>query len=143
MYSTVPRRSGEGSQSAAAARPAASSTSSLGALPVSAASAPGERIGTGFGIFFTRIGETLLTGAAVGENGTPNVFDSPYRTLDVTFNQRAVRLGKSLTVSLALKAKNLLRDDREELYRTPSGAQSVKALRDTSTRLSAGAKFAW
>jgi TonB-dependent receptor len=100
------------------------------------------RSGTSFGIFYNRVTDTLLTGAAVSEDGKPNVYELTFRPLDVTFSQRVVRFGKS-TLSFSAKARNLMQGNLETVYRKPSGAQLTKTERVTAARYSLSAKLSW
>jgi TonB-dependent receptor len=98
-----------------------------------------ERSGTSVGLFYNRIGETLLTGAARGLNGgTPNVFEEAYGTLDVTFSQK---IGKRWSVSA--KARNLLRPERRTFYRAPDGEEQVKTERESPLLLSLSGSLKW
>lgn len=98
-----------------------------------------ERTGTSVGLFYNRIGETLLTGAARGLNGgNPDVFEQPFSTLDVTFS---TRFGGKF--ALGLKAKNLLRDQRRSIYRTPDGEEALKTERDTAIVYSLSGSVRW
>ncbi|HKY31252.1 MAG TPA: TonB-dependent receptor [Candidatus Polarisedimenticolia bacterium] len=98
-----------------------------------------ERLGTSAGLFYNLIGETLLTGAARGvEDGSPNVYEQPFASLDVSLSQEFM---KRFTV--ALKARNLLRRERESLYRTPDGEESVKTLRDTPALYTLTGGWSW
>jgi outer membrane receptor protein involved in Fe transport len=95
--------------------------------------------GTSVGVFYNRIGETLLTGAARGLNGgTPNVFEEAYATLDVTFSQK---IGKRWLLSA--KARNLLRPERRTLYRAPDGEEQIKTERDSPLLLSVALSAKW
>lgn len=99
--------------------------------------------GTSFAVFYNRIGEVLTTGAARGEDGqTPNVFQLPDESLDVSFSQRLFRAGDG-ELSLSVKAKNLLEDPDDSVYRIPAGDEVVKVLRPTAQRYSVSIKWAW
>jgi TonB-dependent receptor len=91
-----------------------------------------ERLGISTGVFYNVVGETLVTGAAVGENGgVPNSFETSYRTVDFTYSQQ---LNKGKTrLSVSLKAKNLFPQERESVYRSPDGDEVIKRFRDTAT----------
>ncbi|MGD8375660.1 MAG: TonB-dependent receptor [Acidobacteriota bacterium] len=97
-----------------------------------------EKTGTSFGIFYNLIGDTLLTGAAVGADtgGQPDVYERQNGLLNVTFSQR---LGKGWT--LALKAKNLDMQGLETFWSyTPEGATSpeetLRTYRDRAREVS-------
>lgn len=97
-----------------------------------------ERIGTSVGVFYNVVGEMLLTGAARGEDGSPNVFSKPFVTLDMKATQR---LQKHL--SLSLSAKNMLRDESVTVYRTPDDAETLRTKRRTAFRGSVALKVEW
>lgn len=100
-----------------------------------------DAIGLSASLFFNRIGETLLSGAARGtEDGTPNVFEEPYSSLDLRVNKKFV---KARDFSLTVKAQNLLQADRERTYRTPYGSEAIKSSRESSIRYSLAAAFKW
>ncbi len=97
-----------------------------------------ERTGTSAGIFFNRTGDTLLTGASVGETGgIPDVFDSAYGTLDLSVSQKLD--GATVT----LRGKNLLSPDRESVYRLPNGEERLKTRRETPILISLSVSYAW
>jgi TonB-dependent receptor len=90
-------------------------------------------------VFYNRVGETLLTGAARGEtDGVPNVFDTAYGTLDLTASKRLTR-----HLSVGLKARNLLRATRTSVYRKPDGDEAVKSERDTAALYALSASYRW
>jgi len=98
-----------------------------------------ERTGTSAGVFYNFAGESLLTAAARGvEDATPNVFQEPIKTLDVTLSQR---LGKGF--SLGFKGKNLLAPPLRSIYRTPSGLESVKTERESARLLGLSILWKW
>jgi TonB-dependent receptor len=85
-----------------------------------------ERRGLTGGLFFNHIGEILVTGAARGGPGAnveagavPNVFETANASLDFRLSKEILRKRDDLTASLSFKAKNLLQDDDETIYRTP------------------------
>ncbi len=96
------------------------------------------RSGTSLGVFYSVVGETLLAGAARGEDGTPNLFERPDATLDVKLAQK---IGPH--VSLALGGKNLLHQDRETVHRTPGGLEALKSRHETAYRSSLAVKVEW
>ena len=96
------------------------------------------RVGTSVGVFFTKVGETLLTGAAVGTDGTPDVYSAPFGDLNVKVSQRILR-----HVSISLAAKNLLRENLESFYRTPDGRQTTKTSHETAMRVGLVLKAEW
>jgi len=101
-----------------------------------------ERLGISTGLYYNVVGETLATGAAVGENGgVPNSFEKSYRTLDFTYAQRIVK-GKT-DLSFSLKAKNLLAPERESVYRSPDGQEVTKRLRDTAVLYGLSFNLKW
>jgi TonB-dependent receptor len=95
--------------------------------------------GTTAGLFYNRVGETLFSGAARGnEDGVPDVFERAFTTFDVTFSQRIWR-----GLTLAIKATNLLQDQRGSFYRTPDGEELTKVLRRTASTYQAGVGYRW
>jgi hypothetical protein len=101
-----------------------------------------ERLGASFGAFYNVVGETLLTGAARGsDGGVPNVFEKPFRTLDLTYSQDLTRGNRKL--SIAFKARNLLRPERTSVFQSPDGQEVVKSLRDTAATYSLSASLKW
>lgn len=90
-------------------------------------------------LFYNRVGETLISGAAKGEfGGIPDVLEQPFESLDLTVSKK---LPRGLTVSL--KAKNLLTPDRERLYVTPQAGSEVKTRRETPLRVSLALGWKW
>jgi TonB-dependent receptor len=92
-------------------------------------------------VFYTRTGETLLTGAARGDvetGGVPAVYEVPMDDLTVRIAQR---IGKHL--SLSLKAKNLVDTTNEHVYRTPSGEEAVKRLWEDGRAYSVSFGYTW
>ena len=84
------------------------------------------RISTG--IFYNRVGQTLLTGAAATpDGGTPNVYQQPLEFLDATFEKTFKR-----NIRLIFKAKNLLAPLATTVYLTPSGLEEIKTQRTTA-----------
>ncbi len=98
-----------------------------------------DRRGVSAGLFYTYTGELLQTGAARGGgDATPNLFEQAVGNLDFKIKQQ---LWEGFSVSL--KATNLLRADRETVYRTPDGHEATKSRRDTAERLSIAAAWSW
>jgi len=90
-----------------------------------------DHLGISTGLFYNVVGETLVTGAAAGENGgVPNVFETQFKSLDFTYAQRLVQ-GK-MDLSISIKAKNLLQPDRLSVYRSPDGQEVIERLRPTA-----------
>lgn len=101
-----------------------------------------DESGTSAAVFFNRVGETLLTGAAVGEEGAANVFERPIPTLDLVAQQQILR-GREQEYAVSFKATNLLEPDRLRVYRTPGGLQEIRSSRETSIKLSLSASVKW
>lgn len=97
-----------------------------------------ERTGTAAGLFFNRVGETLLSGAAVGADGTPNVFIAERDTLNFTFRQR---LGAGIAVTL--EGSNLLQDEYLTFYRTEDGQVATKTRHATGRRIGVAVGYSW
>jgi TonB-dependent receptor len=101
-----------------------------------------ERLGISTGLYYNIVGETLLTGAAAGQNGgVPNTFALEYDSFDFTYAQKIVR-GK-LDVSVTLKAKNFTEPERESVYRAPDGQEVIKTLRDTAALYGLSFSLKW
>lgn len=97
-----------------------------------------ERTGTSASLFYNRTGDTLLTGASVGQDGgIPNVFDVAYGVFDVSVSQKID--GATVT----LRGKNLLSPDRESVYRLPTGEERFKTRRETPVLISLSVAYAW
>ena len=80
------------------------------------------------GIFYNRVGQTLLSGAAAGlDGGTPNVYQQPIQFLDATFEKTFKH-----NVRLLFKAKNLLAPEAASIYETPYGEEVIKTQRTTA-----------
>jgi outer membrane receptor protein involved in Fe transport len=94
--------------------------------------------GIAVGLFFNKIGETLFSGASIGEDGTPNVFEAEFETLDLTVSRR---FGEHFSVGF--KARNLLQPRRRTFYRTPDGEEATKQEQDTAVRLGLSASWKW
>jgi TonB-dependent receptor len=91
-----------------------------------------ERTGTSAGIFYNRVGEILLTGAARGDtDGIADVFEGTDEDLVLTLSQK-LRGG----VSLGLRLRNLLEDDALTFYRRPGGDTATKTLRQSNRTIS-------
>jgi TonB-dependent receptor len=113
--------------------------------------------GTSLGIFYNHVGETLASGAAIGFDGTPDVFVDEFESLDVTFKQR-IRAAAAETAgadfSLSVKLKNLLQDEKRRLYRLPRQRfdlatgepfplERIKSERETARRVSVSLSWKW
>ena len=94
------------------------------------------RSGTSVGVFYNRLGDTLLAGASRGEAGVPNVFEIGRATLDVTIGQRLPK-----GVSLSFKGRNLLQDDRSTVFRLPDGREGTRTLQKSALVL--GVALSW
>ena len=98
-----------------------------------------ERRGTTVALFYNKNGETLLSGAARGvEDGVPNVFEQEFSTLDLSISQKVKE-----RLTLTLRARNLLQDDRGSLYRAPDGATAVKSNRPTPLLVTLAGTWRW
>ena len=98
-----------------------------------------EDSGTSIGVFYNLMGETLVSGAGRGTtDGTPDVFEQAYDTLDVSISQLFL---KRMTVTL--RVKNVLTPDRTSVYRTPEGEEAIKAERDTPMLVGIGVGMKW
>ena len=78
-----------------------------------------ERWGTQLGIFWTYKGDTLISGASTNGSATspptaitPDIYQTPFQTLNITVQQRIV---DGLTLSIGLK--NLTNPDIQTVYR--------------------------
>ena len=91
-----------------------------------------EPLGISSGVFYTAVGRTLLSGAALGLDGaTPNIYQEPLQTLDFTFAKSIPFRGRG-SFSMTLKGRNLLAPDAESIYLTPYGDQETKTKRETA-----------
>ncbi|HXU10352.1 MAG TPA: TonB-dependent receptor, partial [Candidatus Binatia bacterium] len=76
-----------------------------------------ERLGLVGGLFYNRVGETQVSGAARGtDDGNPNVFQEAYGTLDVKVTKK---FAKGLSASIT--GKNILRPTTRTVFRKPDG----------------------
>ena len=95
-----------------------------------------EDTGTEIGLFYTVRGDTLVRGATPALTDTarftPNIFETQYDTLNLTFSQK---LGKHL--KLKLSAKNLTDPDIERVYRSPITPDVVQSSYNKGISLSA------
>jgi outer membrane receptor protein involved in Fe transport len=98
--------------------------------------------GISSGLFFNRVGETLITGAAAGDNGTPSVYEEPISFLNFTFTKRLKQFERG-ALSFTFKAKNILEAEIERVYRAPDGDEAIKSLRTSPAVLSAGVQWNW
>nr|MCU0254316.1 TonB-dependent receptor [Acidobacteriota bacterium] len=95
--------------------------------------------GTTVGVFYNLVGETLFSGAARGnEDAVPDVFEQAFSIFDVTFTQRLWQ-----TLTLGIKATNLLGDDRGSFYRMPDGTEATKVLREAASTYQVGLSYRW
>ena len=93
--------------------------------------------GTQVAVFYNFTGELLVSGASRGStDGNPDVFESPFGTMNVTVSQK---LQKGFTVTF--KAGNLNTDNRQQVWRVPSGEDTIKVQRETSATYQIGVKF--
>ena len=98
-----------------------------------------DRLGASAGLFYSVVGETLVSGAARGiSDGTPNIFEERFGTLDLTFSKK---LGKKF--SLGIKTKNVLHPDRGSVYRTSDGEEAVKTERETPSLYAVSVSWKW
>lgn len=96
-----------------------------------------EKSGTSVGLFYNRVGEILLTGAARGDtDGIADVFEGTDKDLVLTVSQKLKR-----GVSLGLRIRNGLEDDALTFYRRPSGETAVKTLRQSNRTI--GLSVSW
>jgi TonB-dependent receptor len=102
------------------------------------ASYDSERLGLSASAFYNRVGETLLTGAAIGENGTPNVFEETFTAVNASVSKRIAK-----HFHLSFGGKNLLRSEKKTVYRTPQGQEAVKTGHVTAVRYTLAAKWDW
>jgi hypothetical protein len=80
-----------------------------------------------------------VSGAGRGQtDGTPDVFEKSYGTLDLSMSQLFL---KRLTVTV--RFKNVLTPTRTSVYRTPSGEEAIKAERDTPLLVGIGVGMKW
>ncbi|HEX6853185.1 MAG TPA: TonB-dependent receptor [Candidatus Polarisedimenticolaceae bacterium] len=96
-----------------------------------------EKSGTSVGLFYNRVGEILLTGAARGDtDGIADVLEGTDKDLVLTVSQKLKR-----GVSLGLRIRNGLEDDAITFYRRPSGETAVKTLRQSNRTI--GLSVSW
>mgnify|MGYP001825539623 CR=1 FL=1 len=81
-------------------------------------------LGISTGLFLNQVGEMLSTGAAVGDDGTPDVYTTAHGSLDFTFRWKYRE-----HITFGLKLKNILEEGRESVYRRPNGEEVIKTLR--------------
>lgn len=93
--------------------------------------------GTQVAVFYNLTGELLISGASRGStDGNPDVFESDFGTMNVTLSQK---FSKGFTMTF--KAGNINTDNRQQVWRVPSGEDTIKVQRETSATWSLGAKF--
>jgi TonB-dependent receptor len=96
-----------------------------------------ERTGTSAGIFYNRVGQILLTGAARGDTeGVADVLEDTDTNLDITLAQK-LRRG----VSLGIRLRNVLEGDRRTFYLRPGGDSATKAQRDSNRTITFGVSW--
>lgn len=97
-----------------------------------------ERTGTSIGIFYNRVGETLLTGASVGQDGgVPDVLELPVGVVDVSVSQAFHG------VKLTLRGRNLTAPERRTVYRIPDGEERTKTRRESARLVAISASYKW
>ncbi len=90
-------------------------------------------------LFYNRVGETLISGAAKGEfGGIPSVLEQPIGTLDFKITKK---LPKGMSVSLG--GKNLLTPELVRLYKTPDGQEEVRLRRETPLKIKLSFGWSW
>ena len=98
-----------------------------------------SRSGTSVALFYSTVGETLLTGAARGtEAATPNVFEKTFDRLDFNFRQKIKN-----KFSFSFKFKNVLKRDQRTVFREPDGDEYPRTRRDTASEVSLGIGYKW
>ena len=98
-----------------------------------------ERLGLVGGLFYNRVGETQVSGAARGtDDGNPNVFQEAYGTLDVKVTKK---FAKGLSASIT--GKNILRPTTRTVFRKPDGDEAVKTEHSTPMLIGVSAGWAW
>lgn len=74
-----------------------------------------ERLGTRLGLFYTRTGDTLVSGAGqANDRYIPNVYQVAFDSLNFSLSQRL-----SDHIDFQFQAKNLTNPDIEQVYRSP------------------------
>ena len=93
-----------------------------------------ERTGTSLGLFYNRVGDILLTGAARGDtDGISDVFEEVNSNLDFTFSQKLQR-----GISLGFRLRNALEGDQGTFYLRPGGDRLTKFQRPTNRTFTIG-----
>jgi outer membrane receptor protein involved in Fe transport len=100
------------------------------------------RTGSSVALFYNRVGEVLLTGAAVGDSAVPDVLETTFDSLDVRFSQSFPRV-KKVDFSVSLKGSNLLQSEKGSVFRTPYGEEEIKLLHDTATKIGLSLNWKW
>lgn len=97
-----------------------------------------DKTGTSVSLFYNLTGEVLLTGAAQGDSGTPNVFAASLPVVALNLRQK---LWKGL--SLSAKITNLLPESVRTFYRSPGRPEATKSERETFRTFALGLSMKW
>jgi len=98
-----------------------------------------ERTGLVGGLFYNRVGEMLVSGAARGtDDGIPNVFQEAYGTLDLKVTKKYPN-----GLSASFIARNILRPVVGSVYRKPDGDEAVKSEHPTPAILGVSVGWTW
>lgn len=97
-----------------------------------------DKTGTAASLFYNVTGEVLLTGAAQGDSGTPDVLAQKIPVTAFTFRQR---LHDGL--SLSAKVTNLLPENLRTFYRAPGRPEATKSDRETFRTFAVGLTMKW
>ncbi len=87
------------------------------------------------GLYFNVQGETL---EVVGTGITPDVYTQPFASLNFTLNKS---FGKNKNSSVDLKVSNLLRSERESVFKSFGARDQIFSLRQPGTEFSIGYSF--
>lgn len=98
-----------------------------------------ERWGTSVGAFWNFTGDTLKSGAAVGDtSATPDVYITERMTVNLSLSQKLSKHWK-----LTLKAKNVTDPHISEIYRAPDGTETLKRAFQAGVAYSVGLNASW